>query len=76
MAIRPQDLTVAKSDVAAETLAAAIWDAANQHDGSSAIAASVQRSLRRHARELLELHDIKAGEVLTTGTGEPRPDQG
>jgi hypothetical protein len=77
MAIRPQDLTIAKSDVAAETLASAIWDAANAQDAGTAIGASVQRSMRRHARELLELHDIKADEVLPAQyrglDGQPHP---
>jgi hypothetical protein len=68
MAIRPQDMTVTKSDLAAETIASAIWDAAGRLDAGSAVNASVQRSMRRHARELLELHDIKADEVLTAVT--------
>jgi hypothetical protein len=71
MATRPQDLTVAKSDVAAETLASAIWDAASQQNAGTAIGASVQRSMRRHARELLELHDIKADEVLPPADSRP-----
>jgi hypothetical protein len=69
MAIRPQDLTAVKSDLAAETLASAIWDAANQHDNGTAVGASVQRSLKRHARELLDLHDIKAEDVLVSRHG-------
>lgn len=63
--MRPQDMTVTKSDLAAETIASAIWDAANQHDNGTAVGASVRRSLRRHARELLDLHDIAHGDVLT-----------
>ena len=69
MAMRPQDMTVVKSDLAAETLASAIWDAASQHDNGTAVGASVQRSLKRHARELLDLHDIKAEDVLVARSG-------
>jgi hypothetical protein len=61
---RATDLAVAKSDGTAETVAAACWDAANRLDRSDAKAASAIRQLRKHARELLELHSIPADEVL------------
>jgi hypothetical protein len=69
MAMRPQDMTVTKSDLAAETIASAIWDAADQLGNGTAVGASVQRSLKRHARELLDLHDIKAEDVLVVPPG-------
>jgi len=61
---RATDLAVAKSDGTAETVAAACWDAANSLDRSDAKAASAIRQLRRHARELLELHSVDPSEVL------------
>lgn len=64
---RATDLTVAKSDASAEAIAAACWDAANELDAGSAKLASIRRQLKRHAHELLELHGIKAEEVLVTG---------
>lgn len=66
---RATDLAVAKSDGTAETVAAACWDAANSLDPSDAKLASARRQLKRHAHELLELHNIKADEVLVTGNG-------
>jgi hypothetical protein len=66
---RATDLTVAKSDASAEAIAAACWDAANELDAGSAKLASIRRQLKRHAHELLELHNIKADEVLVTGNG-------
>lgn len=69
---RATDLAVAKSDGTAETVAAACWDAANALDPSDAKLASARRQLRRHAHELLELHSIKADEVLVgTANGNP-----
>lgn len=64
---RAADLAVAKSDGTAEAVAAACWDAANALDASDAKTASSIRQLKRHAAELLELHNIKADEVLVTG---------
>jgi hypothetical protein len=64
MALNARDLTVAKTSVAAELIAAAVWQAADQMDGNSPIIESSRRQLRRHAHELLELHDIKPDEVL------------
>jgi hypothetical protein len=61
---RATDLAVAKSDGTAETVAAACWDAANRLDLSDARTASTIRQLKRHARELLELHSIDPAEVL------------
>ena len=63
---RPQDLTVVRSDVAAETVAAAVHRAAGAMDiAGDPVAGATQRLLRRHALELLGLHDLKADEVLT-----------
>lgn len=61
---RATDLAVAKSDGTAETVAAACWDAANRLDPVDAKTASTIRQLRRHARELLELHGIDTAEIL------------
>lgn len=61
------DLAVVKSDGTAETVAAACWDYANTLDPFDASTASKVRQLRRHARELLELHGIDPGEVLVGG---------
>lgn len=62
---RAADLTVARSDVAAEHVAAAIWESVAAMEGTTATAEATRRLLRRHAHELLELHNIKADEVLT-----------
>lgn len=64
---RATDLAVAKSDGTAETVAAACWDTANRLDVGTASDASRVRQLRKHARELLELHGIPADEVLVNG---------
>jgi hypothetical protein len=61
-----RDLTVAKSDVAAEMVAAAVWQSATDLVGNSPVVESARRLLRRHAHELLELHSIKPGDVLST----------
>lgn len=72
---RATDLAVAKSDGTAEMVAAACWDAANRLDPADAVAVSTRRALRRHATELLELHGIKADEVLVA-TGDVRVGNG
>lgn len=65
MATRPQDLTVAKSDVAADTIASAIHDMTETMDIGSASDASKRRMLRKHARELVALHDeLSATEIF------------
>jgi hypothetical protein len=57
MATRPQDMSVVKSDLAADTIASAIHDMAEGMVVSSASDASKQRMLRKHAREVVSLHD-------------------
>lgn len=64
---RATDLTVAKSDASAETIAAACWDAANELDTGNAKLASARRQLLKHAKELLELHNIPVAEVFVNG---------
>jgi len=59
-----RDLTVAKSDVAAEMVAAAVWQSAADLVGTTPVIESARRLLKRHAHELLELHSIEAGDVL------------
>lgn len=57
MALNPNQLTAKQSPAAADTIASAIWDAANGMDVGTARDASAQRMLRRHAEELVDLHD-------------------
>lgn len=65
MALQPTRLTVVKSDVAAEIVATAVWSAAAALAPGDPVMESARRLLRRHARELLELHDsINDDEVL------------
>lgn len=67
MATRPQDMTVAKSEAAADTVAAAIHDLVETMPITSARDASTQRMLRRHVREIVALHDeLDAETVLRT----------
>ena len=68
---QPKDLTVARSDVAAELIAAAVWEAVDAMEGDTATAEATRRLLRRHAHELLELHNVKADEVLTPMPSQP-----
>lgn len=65
MPLRPADLSVAKSDVVAKILAIGVWEAAERLDTEDdPYQESTRRLLRRHARELLALHDVPADEVL------------
>jgi hypothetical protein len=67
MAARPQDMTVAKSEAAADTIASAIHDLAEGMDITSARDASIRRMLRKHARDIVSLHDeLDADTVLRT----------
>lgn len=67
MAKTANQLTVAKSADAADTVASAIWDLVTSMDVVTARDASTQRQLRRHARELCDLHDdIDPEQVLRT----------
>jgi hypothetical protein len=70
------DLAVVKSDGTAETVAAACWDYANTLDVGDASTASKVRQLRRHARELLELHGIDSVEVLVESRVTAVPENG
>jgi hypothetical protein len=57
MALNANQLTVKQSSLAADTIASAIWDLSNSLIVRTASDASRQRMLRRHAREVVELHD-------------------
>lgn len=57
MATRPQDMSVAKSDLAADTIASAIYDLVESMVVGSASDASKRRMLRKHAEEIVGLHD-------------------
>lgn len=59
-------LIVVRSDVAALSVAAAVWDAAVGMNVGNAVDEAQQRLLKRHARELLELHSVDAGSILRT----------
>jgi hypothetical protein len=57
MATRPQDMSVVKNDFAADAVASAIHDMAETMPINNSRDASVRRMLRRHAREIVALHD-------------------
>lgn len=57
MALSPNQLAVNKSAGAAETVAAAIADAARSMQPATAVEESARRQLLKHARELCDLHD-------------------
>lgn len=59
-----KDLIIARSDVAALHVAAAVWDAAVSMNVGNAAAEAQQRLLKRHAHELLELHGVDSGSIL------------
>lgn len=64
MATRPQDMSVVKSDLAADTIASAIHDLVENMVVGSASDASKQRMLRKHAREVVSLHDDLSAEEI------------
>lgn len=67
------------SDVVAQLLAAALWDYAARLEADGAAhnpnTASLARLVRRSARDLLDMHDIKHDEVLIDAP-RPSPEQG
>jgi hypothetical protein len=70
---RPGDLTVAKNDVAAEVVAATIWELAHAAPADGPTRESALRLLKRVATELVELHGLRADEVIPKVT-HPAPD--
>lgn len=65
MARTANQLSVAKNEDVAETVAATIWDLIAGAQPITARDASAFRLVRKHVNEVLELHDsLKSGEVL------------
>lgn len=64
MATAARDLSVAKNSDAADTIAAAIHDLAENMVVSTASDASKRRMLRKHAREVVSLHDDLSAEEI------------
>lgn len=65
MAARPQDMSAVKSVDVADAVASAIHDMAETMPISSSRDASVRRMLRKHAREIVGLHDdLDADEIF------------
>jgi hypothetical protein len=67
---RAQDLTIAKNDIAAETVAATIWQLTESTPNGSPVMASALRLVRRLATELVELHNLNPDEVTPKGGSE------
>lgn len=66
MAARPQDMSAAKSVDVADAVASAIHDMAETMPINSSRDASVRRMLRKHAREIVGLHDeLDVKEIFT-----------
>jgi hypothetical protein len=77
MAKSATQLSVAKNEDVAETVAATIWDLITAAVPATARDASAFRMVRKHVKEMLELHDgLSADEVLAapqpSGNGQPR----
>lgn len=71
MSIRPADLNVVRTPIAAEMTAAALWDMVSAYEqraaetGTTALVSGAARLVRSHIRQLIELHDeLKADEIL------------
>lgn len=66
MATRPQDMSAVKSVDVADAVASAIHDMAETMPVNSSRDASVRRMLRKHAREIIGLHDeLDVDEIFT-----------
>lgn len=68
---RATDLGVAKNSDVAEMVAAALFDTVKALPASTGVEKTVVRQLTKHAHELLELHSLKADEVLPSGAAKP-----
>lgn len=67
MARTANQMSVAKNEDVAETVAATLWDLLGAAQPVTARDASAFRMARKHVRELLELHDsLSPDEVLAT----------
>lgn len=67
MARTANQMSVARNEDVAETVAATLWDLLGAAQPVTARDASAFRMARKHVRELLELHDsLSADEVLAT----------
>lgn len=65
MAKTANQLSVARNEDVAETVAATIWDLIAAAQPATARDAAAFRMVRKHVNEVLELHDsLKSGEVL------------
>jgi hypothetical protein len=60
---RPQDLTIAKNETAAEFMAAALWQLLNQATGDTPVMESALRIARTHVQEIVELHKLDAARL-------------
>lgn len=63
-----RELSVARSADAAESMAAALVQAADALTGSTPVMETARRQLRKLAHELCELHSLKAAEVFGGGS--------
>jgi hypothetical protein len=70
MAIRPQDLTLAKNETATEFVVGLVWQLLCSAEPQTPLEDSALRLSKRHVRELAELHDLDQGRLLP----EPAPE--